>query len=105
MKTVRVVHNRKQKFDVYIGRPSKWGNQFEIGQDGNRTECIEKYREWFHSPEQKQLRVEAIKELTDKTLGCWCYPKACHGQVLVEFVDSVKVSRQTGVIGVQEAIR
>jgi len=26
-----VVHCKKSPYDVYIGRPSKWGNPFEIG--------------------------------------------------------------------------
>ena len=39
----RVVNRRKSSFDVYIGRPSKWGNPFEIGKDGTREEVIEKF--------------------------------------------------------------
>ncbi|PIW12451.1 MAG: hypothetical protein COW35_01440, partial [Candidatus Infernicultor aquiphilus] len=34
-------------YDVYIGRPSKWGNPFTIGKDGTRSEVIEKYRIWL----------------------------------------------------------
>lgn len=30
----RVVHCKRDKFDVYIGRPGKWGNPFTIGKDG-----------------------------------------------------------------------
>ena len=33
MNTV-VVNRRKETFDVYIGRGSKWGNPFKIGPDG-----------------------------------------------------------------------
>lgn len=33
----RVVHCKKERYDVYIGRPSKWGNPFEIGRDGSGT--------------------------------------------------------------------
>ena len=39
-----VVHCKKAPFDVYIGRPSKWGNPYSIGPDGTREEVIEKYR-------------------------------------------------------------
>ncbi|MFM7243676.1 MAG: DUF4326 domain-containing protein, partial [Planctomycetaceae bacterium] len=31
-----VVHCKRSAYDVYIGRPSKWGNPFEIGRDGDR---------------------------------------------------------------------
>ena len=32
---------------VYVGRPSKWGNSFVIGRDGSRSEVIAKYRAWI----------------------------------------------------------
>lgn len=73
----RVVHCKRESYDVYIGRPSKWGNPFAIGPDGTREEVIVKYREWLL--EQDGLNVS---ELTGKVLGCWCAPKPCHGDVL-----------------------
>lgn len=78
---MNVVHCKKDAYDVYIGRPSKWGNPFEIGVDGTRKEVIEKYRKWilFH-PEL----LADLHELKGKTLGCWCSPNQCHGEVLVE---------------------
>ena len=33
-KNTRVVNCRKDSYDIYIGRPSLWGNPFEIGKDG-----------------------------------------------------------------------
>jgi hypothetical protein len=85
MQKTKVVHCKKEKFDVYIGRPSKWGNRFEIDRDGNREEVIEKYREWIHT--RPALMKQAKKELKGKVLGCWCKPKACHGDVLAEIAD------------------
>ncbi len=32
---------------VYIGRPGKWGNPFQIGRDGSRMEVIEKFRNYL----------------------------------------------------------
>lgn len=32
---------------VYVGRPTKWGNPFVIGRDGDRDEVIERYRGWL----------------------------------------------------------
>ena len=76
----RVVHCKRQRFDVYIGRPSKWGNPFVIGKDGSRDEVIKKYEAWLGT--QPNLLV-ALPELRGKVLGCWCAPQACHGDVLV----------------------
>lgn len=77
-----VVNKRKHRptpADVYIGRPSKWGNPFVIGVDGDRDEVIEKYSRWVKT--QPQL-MAALPELKGKTLVCWCKPQACHGDVL-----------------------
>lgn len=83
----QVVH-KNQPHDVYIGRPSKWGNPFIIGKDGTREECIAKYREWLSRPEQAYLRASIKPELQGKRLGCFCAPLPCHGDVLVEIADS-----------------
>ena len=80
----KVVHCKKEPYDVYIGRPSKWGNPFEIGVDGNREEVIEKYRKYILA--HKNL-LNSLYELKGKTLGCWCKPKACHGDILAELAD------------------
>lgn len=81
----RVVHCRKSRYDVYIGRPSKWGNPFTIGKDGTRKEVIAKYRKWILS--QPDLLRDLI-ELKGKVLGCWCSPLACHGDVLVDLIHN-----------------
>lgn len=79
-----VVNKRAESFDVYIGRPSKWGNPFAIGADGTRAEVVAKYRDWI--PTQPAL-MAAIGELRGKRLGCFCKPAACHGDVLAELAD------------------
>ena len=71
-----VVHCKRAAHDVYIGRPSKWGNPFVIGRDGTRDDVIARYEAWLL--EQPEL-VAALPELAGKTLGCWCAPRACHG--------------------------
>lgn len=82
-----VVHCKKSKYDVYIGRPSKWGNPFSIPYNGNREKVIFLYREWLLKPEQKEL-LESIKsELKGKILGCWCSPQPCHGDILAEIAN------------------
>jgi len=82
----RVVHCQRAKYDVYIGRPSKWGNPFVIGVDGDREDVIRKYREWI--VKQDHL-LASLDELRGKTLGCWCAPEACHGDVLVEMLNTI----------------
>jgi len=83
-----VVHCKHDQYDVYIGRPSKWGNPFTIGEDGNRRQVIEKYKEWVQL--QPEL-MESLHELEGKVLGCWCRPKACNGDVLLSLIRTRKM--------------
>ena len=82
--TAVVVNCQHDPYDVYIGRPSKWGNPFKVGEDGTRQEVIEKYRNWIQT--QPDLLAE-LDTLKGKILGCWCKPKPCHGDVLVELLE------------------
>ena len=81
----RVVNCKKEPYDVYIGRPSKWGNPFKIGRDGSRQEVILKYKDMIIA--NTELIKQIPLELRGKTLGCWCKPESCHGDVLAEMAD------------------
>lgn len=88
-----VVHCKKERFDVYIGRPSLWGNPFSF-KDGtlaefkvsSRDEAVQKFEEWFTS--QPELVERAKILLKGKILGCWCHPNKCHGDVLARIANS-----------------
>jgi hypothetical protein len=80
-----VVHCKRAAHDVYIGRPSKWGNPFVIDRDGTRDDVIARYEAWLL--EQPEL-LAALPELAGKTLGCWCAPHACHGDVLARLANA-----------------
>lgn len=41
---MKVVYCQREPYNVYIGRPSKWGNPFIIGRDGTREEVIDNYK-------------------------------------------------------------
>ncbi|MEW5952657.1 MAG: DUF4326 domain-containing protein [Bacillota bacterium] len=79
----KVVHYKRAKYDIYIGRPSKWGNPFS---SGTREQNIKRYAEWILT--QPDL-MKALPELKGKVLGCWCKPEACHGDVLAKLADGV----------------
>ena len=88
---VRVVHCKKEPFDVYIGRPSKWGNPFVIGKDGSREEVIKKYELYVLGTPDLMM---SLHELQGKVLGCWCRPLPCHGDVLARLADSAKAGSE-----------
>ena len=84
----RVVHCKKEPYDVYIGRPSKWGNPFEIGKDGTRKDVLKKYKNYILSNIDL---YNSLYELKGKVLGCWCKPLGCHGDVLVELIENENI--------------
>jgi len=72
---------------VYIGRPSRWGNPFPMRTEAQRAEVITRYRQWFVEQLEDPEFREATLALKGKRLVCWCAPKACHGDVIVEFLE------------------
>lgn len=97
------VVNRRvtEKFDVYIGRPGPWGNPFshlpgkgEV-QVATREEAVAQYKAWLWKRMQSDPEFTAkVGSLRGKTLGCWCAPAACHGDVLLAAAEWVAASRR-----------
>ncbi len=97
-KKEKVVHCKKEPYDVYIGRPSKWGNPFShidsaflAGRHAKykvdtRDEAVEMFEEWITKGEGQYL-LKDLHELKGKVLGCWCAPYRCHGDVLLKLAN------------------
>jgi len=88
------VNSKTEQYDVFIGRPSKWGNPFRIGNDGTRKEVMQKYREWIVFQEDL---INDMDELSGKRLGCFCKPKACHGDILAELVNILGIPEEKSI--------
>ena len=73
---------------VYVGRPSKWGNPFVMKDNSaaERGRVIDEYRHYLS--ERPALCEAARRELRGKDLICWCAPRACHADVLIEVANS-----------------
>ena len=72
---------------VYVGRPSEWGNPFKIGRDGTREEVIAKF-EKIYVPAILKKNPDWLEPLRGKDLVCWCFPKACHADVLLRLANT-----------------
>lgn len=86
----QIVNMHNDRYDIYIGRPSKWGNPYSH-RDGTlakykvstRNESIAMYEQYVKdSPDL----FNSLHELKDKVLGCHCKPKKCHGDILQNLV-------------------
>lgn len=72
---------------IYVGRPSKWGNPFEVGVYGSRAACVCEYRKYITV---KYTKAQIVAELRGKHLVCWCAPLPCHADVLLEIANGDK---------------
>ncbi|MDO8416508.1 MAG: DUF4326 domain-containing protein [Agitococcus sp.] len=90
MQITKVVNLKISPFDMYIGRAmpnrpaSIWENPYEIGRDGTRAEVIAKYATYVRA---RTDLMDQLPQLRGLTLGCWCKPNSCHGDVLVELIE------------------
>lgn len=93
--STKVVNIYKEPFDVYIGRAGKgkdgyFGNPFPLKKGEDRGSTLELYRAWFKTriKEDREFK-ERVEGLRGKTLGCFCKPNACHGDVIKEYLDKL----------------
>jgi hypothetical protein len=79
----KLVNIHKEFYDISIQRPSKWGNPYRVGKDGDKEEVLRKYR--VHIESNKEL-MDSLIELEGKIIACGCPPQPCHGDVLRELI-------------------
>lgn len=92
IETTKVVNkDRGEKYDVYIGRGTPWGNPFAIGVDKlTRDDVIEKYKEYFVGEILgNETKRKDLFTLKGKVLGCHCKPSSCHGDIIAEYLNSI----------------
>lgn len=90
--------------NVYIGRrgivfidgerfpkkDSKFANPFKITKDETRRDVLKKYSRWLRGQiKNGTITKEDLLFLKGKTLGCWCCPEPCHGDILKCIVDKL----------------
>jgi hypothetical protein len=101
---------------VYVGRPTKWGNPFNLEACGTRSKAVRLYRAWMTGTfteksieriigggakvEEQPLGIfyhllirgglrRMLPELRGKNLACWCpLDQPCHADVLLEIANA-----------------
>ena len=86
---------------VYVGRPSRWGNPFRVGQftGYDNIDAVHDFEKWLkrdlgiRSAENvygKPPTRQAIrKHLRGKHLACWCKPtEICHADTLLRIANT-----------------
>lgn len=88
----KVVNRHLDRYDIYIGRGSIWGNPFFVSEYGRHGAIVEyeKYLREAYAKEPEKFIFELTK-LKGKVLGCHCKPRECHGDVLVKLIKELGV--------------
>jgi len=76
----------KKGLAVRIDRGTPFGNPYILDADGDRETVCYHY-EWDYLPYKPSI-LNKLKELKGKVLICHCYPKACHGDSLVNWAHN-----------------
>jgi hypothetical protein len=71
---------------IYVGRPTKWGNPFPVGNGVTAATAVAYYRssQCLHA---LIISFDLLK-LRGKNLACWCaLDQPCHADVLLELAN------------------
>lgn len=74
----------------YIGRGSYWGNPYSMfdSENDDREDVLRKFEYDFSQDLFLNKKKDEVYKLAGKRLGCFCKPKACHGDILANFLNS-----------------
>ena len=75
--------------DIYVGRPSRWGNPYRLAEPESldeRLQVIESFRDYLL---RRPWMIDELRALKPRRLVCWCAPLPCHADVLAELMEIV----------------
>lgn len=91
MTDTTIVNMSKDSCTKKIDRSTMLGNPFRLEKDGGeytREESVVMYAMMFGvSVKHSEPFREEVVDCMGEDLGCWCYPEACHGDVIRKFCD------------------
>ena len=101
---IKVVNKYREPNHIYIGRGSTLGNPFAMKDksDQERFRVIKEYKDYFKQQllDNSEFRMVIMQLImnnrsgVDMNLGCFCAPKACHGDIIKNFVESIPFSME-----------
>lgn len=87
-----VVNIYRDEYEVYIGRAGKgkdgyFGNPYHTG---DRDFILKQFKEYFYSRiKTDRTFAKRVLSLKGKTLGCFCSPKRCHGDIIADYLNNL----------------
>lgn len=91
-----------KKSDTYDLSDSPFSNPFDKSEYG-RENAVKHFKLYFYRRylEEKDFRM-ALHDIEGDTLGCWCYPRRCHGEVIVDILNKHMEEGTKGTIEYME---
>lgn len=74
---------------VYVGRPTKWGNPFKVGDAGvsSNEDAVQLFRKMVAN-RPPAFFAHVKEDFKGKDLACWCKEgEPCHADVLLEIAN------------------
>lgn len=96
---IRIINLRNYKLHedevlIRVDRQTVVGNPFFMKDESMRDTVCDKYEQYFNTHVQqagkfKQYIDNIIEQSKTKdiALGCWCYPKRCHAETILRYVQ------------------
>lgn len=84
----RVVNKYQSDFDINIQRGTIWGNPYSVEEYGDQA--IPLFNEyWKGLLRDQKITKHHLEVLRGQRLGCCCYPRKCHGDIIALTVNKV----------------
>lgn len=92
---INIQNSPKEEMDIYIGeehksyglQPSLFRNPFDEA-EMDREEAAQHFKMYFYRRYLKDEKFrKKLHSIEGKTLGCLCYPKRCHGEIIVDLLN------------------
>lgn len=93
---LRNLQLKENEILIKIDRSTIVGNPFYMKREEERNTVCDKYNEYFY----KQIAISSkfnkyILDIIEKSktkdiiLGCWCHPKRCHGDTILNYLNTI----------------
>jgi Domain of unknown function (DUF4326) len=73
------------------GEDGYFGNPFRMGNRISREQAVKSFQKYFTERIEKDSEFKRrVLALKGKRLGCFCKPKACHGDVIADWLNKME---------------
>jgi len=77
---------------VLVDRTTIYGNPYPITSDTNREDVIIRFKRYFDNRIKHDIKFRnAVRRFAGKTLLCWCHPLPCHADIIIDYLNSIKI--------------